>query len=760
MPKFNLPGVHGGVSQQSPNLRLQNQHSAASNVLFDILRGIRAPRWGTYLLGVAPGDMTSIIGDIQTSDGIRWAVNWDGTSFRITNVISPVLSSVTLTPPAGYLPADYTRILSLPILDTMILLNKDKPVATAAVGSDTGVPWAYVYIPQVYEGLGYSVSFTVRTTKAVTGVPAGTTIASGTYGATVAAGEYPADIIGDLVTNLVTDTTYVEANSASPFLLRLALKAAALPMEPEITIDTSNSSFDVRGYNLKKAPELSTLAWVTTTPSYEKLPPNISTGVTFEVSEGYYVKFNGVSYEETVCPGHNIKLDKSTMPHELRYTVGVGWSFSSVDYYDDYPRRVGDSKSAPTPEFVGKTLNNLFFYRNRLCFLSDNYVALSKTSQYYDWFPGTSSEVLDDDPIVVYPAALKYSELLWAVPYNKQLILMSQDKQYVLHSGYEALSPTTVAIDEATSYFLNTKIPPIVLDASMILPLDNNPWLGVLEYRLNDQEIATEGTLLSSNVPQYLPVYTKRMIHLPGEHLILFLTGTTEIIVFKYHKQADGSYSQMAWSTWVMPVAVEYAVVLDGTQIVFIGDDNSFLLMNTSIMESIPSLDYRQTRAYRNGDPLVNTHADTVISQSTYNELSIVDDKVVFDYPEGLVVCWTGKKIPWSVTLSPLILRDNNGLPLSNVSATIENMQFDWVGGDFDVTLSGPELPTRTRKIIPRSYTMERKDRGDSVSEPRPTRVLVMSPAKRTTVTLSGSGYQSVQVNNISYNLDTTKDWG
>lgn len=66
---------------------------------------------------------------------------------------------------------------------------------------------------------------------------------------------------------------------------------------------------------------------------------------------------------------------------------------------------------------------------------------------------------------------------------------------------------------------------------------------------------------------------------------------------------------------------------------------------------------------------------------------------------------------------------------LANVSATIENMQFDWVGGDFNVTLSGPELPTRVRPIVPLSYTMERKDRGDSMSEPRPTRVLVMSPS-------------------------------
>ena len=110
--------------------------------------------------------------------------------------------------------------------------------------------------------------------------------------------------------------------------------------------------------------------------------------------------------------------------------------------------------------------------------------------------------------------------------------------------------------------------------------------------------------------------------------------------------------------------------------------------------------------------------------------------------------------------LSPLILRDDNGLPRADVSATIENMQLDWIGGQFDVTIGGQGLPERTKTIVPVTTTDSVVEPGASHEEPTPTRVLVMAPAKRAVVTLSGDSYMSTQVNNISYNLDVSRDWG
>ena len=331
----------------------------------------------------------------------------------------------------------------------------------------------------------------------------------------------------------------------------------------------------------------------------------------------------------------------------------------------------------------------------------------------------------------------------------------------MLHSGYESLTPQTIAIDEATSYQLSTRCDPVVLEASMILPLDNGSWLGAMEYRLSDQEISTEGTLLSSNVPQYIPYFCNQIQYLQAEHLLLFNSGIDEVVFFKFYKQADGAYSQMAWGKWKFPVTIRRIEVLDGCKLVFLGDDDTFLQMDTADSEAIPCLDYRSTQTFTaSGQSVSNANADTVVDISTGETLVVEsDDTVTFE--DGVThVCYTGKAISWSLELSPLVLRDDNGLPRADVEATIENVQLDWVGGTFSVQLSGPELPTRTRLVVPKSYTMERKAPGASLGEVRPTRVLVMAPAKRTTIKLLSAGYHSIQLNNVSYNLDITKDWG
>src|SRR5574343_230648 len=203
--KMNLPGVHGGISQQSPHLRLQNQHSDASNVIFDVLNGIRT-RWGTQFLGNQANNMYPAIGTIETTDGKLWLVSWTGTQFNFMDFSDPT-AAYSVTPTGSYMPTGalgYQRVRTLPILDTMIVTNVDKPVATVAGATAYGDAAAFVYIPQVFEGLAYNVQISAVTTKAGTGVPVGTALISAATGGTVGTGDTPEDIIDGIVSLIST----------------------------------------------------------------------------------------------------------------------------------------------------------------------------------------------------------------------------------------------------------------------------------------------------------------------------------------------------------------------------------------------------------------------------------------------------------------------------------------------------------------------------------------------------------------------------
>jgi len=770
--KMNLPGIHGGISQQSPHLRLQNQHSDALNTVYDVLDGMRS-RWGTSYKGLHTNPMFTAIGDIETTDGKQWVVSWYNNKFYFMDMGSPE-DTYELSPSDSYMPSgtnSYKRVRTLPILDTMILVNVDKPVATSTSAEYYGAARAMLYIPQVFEGLNYNVQITVVTTKAGA-FPVGTTLKNAALGGTVGSGDTPETIIDALLdptTGLMPDDTYINSTKVGTNMLYVELTAAALAMEPTITL-TSVSDFDIRTYSVKLAPKVSptdTTYYVTTTKSYEDLPPSGGSGVTFEISEGYYVYFDGTSYVETTAPGMKTKLDKATMPHELRYDPTLlpsnPWTYHVMSDYDSWGRLVGDNTSAPLPDFVGRTINNVFFYRNRLGILSDNYIALSAVGKYYNWFPETAQEVTDSDPIIVFPTSIRFSELLWAIPFGKQLVLLSATKQYILHSGYEALTPQTIAVDEATNYKLLPQVEPLVLEASIVLALDHGDYAGILEYRVDDQQIATEGSLLSSVVPNFIPSDITHMVYLPAEHMVLIHErGSIPIYTYKFNKREDGQLTQMAWSQWAIGEhPVSFIVRTSGTKLVLLTSDNQVLEMDTAASKSAITMDYQQSLTLDDGDTIAGAITDTVVVTSTGKELEVDSDTgVVTTNSSTPLAVTTGIAIQWYNTLSPLVLRDDNGLPRADLDATIENMTVDWEGGAFSLTISGQGLPSRTKVMIPETTTLVNVAAGTSLTEVTPTRFLVMAPAKRVTLTLSGSAYFPTRINNISYNLYVTKDRG
>lgn len=920
MVKLNLPGLHGGISQQSPNLRSPNQHTDATNVVFDLYEGIRGPRWGTKLIEPivsrlggydAPagfGRPWEHLGFMETTDGTLWNILWrtapttgDNFPIRVVNMTTGAYADIATDVDSGsqnytrlnYTPDDLTARKSYlkmyPILDTAVILNSKAIVKEKKLNDSYGTYCAgLLRIPQLFEGRMIRVTAQAVASKTLGKYTAGDVIMTsqhylGAVGAgattdsikaaiatTLTAGPIIADPIGEDMVSiglrgdtvsyggnhyecirshkasasiLPTNTTYWQQISAPYSVDAWASGTTYLNvvginkgLVPTIHV-TSSSGFEIITHSCEPAYTGESVVsdgytlypdakFAKTTPSYEKLPPyqlsaapDMTSTWVFKITEGYFVKiFSGNQYyEECAAPGHAAYLDKATMPHELRWSSvpgapNLGWSYAAVGLYSDNYRRVGDSASAPSPGFVGRTITALLYYRNRLCFLSDNYVSMSKANSYYDWFPDTATEVIDSDPISVFPTHTKYTKLLWAKPFNKSLLLIGTDKQYVLHSGYDALGPQTVAIDEATAYEVLPNVEPLSLPASLMIPINNNPYAGIIEYPIGDNSVAMDGALLTSVVPEFIPSDFNGMVYVPNHQLVLLYKrgtaygdggdGSKIVWVLKLSRgNSDGGqevYNQVAWSKWEFNWPVRYMYVHNDSQVYIVLDQeythvdltystrvpyDAYLCMDTSRSLDLPQLDeyvelevdpnaqsnkgigwvYPYTS---NGNFTDRFHA---IDAVTFKELPIallpssytgrftVDTTDMTDVTRA--IC--GYSIPWDVTLSPLIVRDDNGLPRNDVAATIENIQLDWGGGEFVFEQTGQGLPTRTRNI----YSPEATDVAIGLSavsylESNPTRIPVMAPAKRAVLKLKGTSYVPSKVNNISYNLDIIQDWG
>jgi len=185
---------------------------------------------------------------------------------------------------------------------------------------------------------------------------------------------------------------------------------------------------------------------------------------TGEVEDDYYVKFVGTkegidgagAWEETVAPGIAINLNYTTMPHQIVRMPDGSFMLSPIDWEK---RLVGDKKTNPVPSFVGKNINKMFFYRNRLGILSDENVILSRAGDFFNFFSKTALTVSESDPIDLAASSTTPCVLHDAVPMNPGLILFSRDKQFILTTSQDLLTPVSSKLDVLSTYTCTETLP-------------------------------------------------------------------------------------------------------------------------------------------------------------------------------------------------------------------------------------------------------------------------------------------------------------
>ena len=115
-------------------------------------------------------------------------------------------------------------------------------------------------------------------------------------------------------------------------------------------------------------------------------------------SDDYYVKFDDTDkvWKECVRPDLENEFDTKTMPHVLVREADGTFTFKTAEWNS---RESGDDDSNPIPSFIGETINDIFYYRNRLGFLSGENVILSRSADFFNFWMASAIEVQDTDPI-------------------------------------------------------------------------------------------------------------------------------------------------------------------------------------------------------------------------------------------------------------------------------------------------------------------------------------------------------------------------
>ena len=261
-------------------------------------------------------------------------------------------------------------------------------------------------------------------------------------------------------------------------------------------------------------------------------------------------------WAETTAPDIPNQFEASTMPHKLIRRSDGHFAFVPGTWNN---MEVGDADTNPQPSFIGETIRDIFFFKNRIGFLADDNVIMSETAQYSTFWRTTIVQLLDADPIDVGIAHTSVARANHAIPFQSSLILFTDTSQFVL-SGDEILSPKTTTIEYSTEFENSPLVRPVTTGRSIFFAEKRSAFSGVREWYQVIKDEMHDALEITSHCPTYI---SGNIVTLAGSThdniLIVRADGDPDsIYVYKYLVGKDAKL-QSSWSRYIL----EGATILD-----------------------------------------------------------------------------------------------------------------------------------------------------------------------------------------------------
>ena len=606
----NIPNLINGVSQQPPALRLASQAEAQENGFSDIVDGLKKrpptqlknklkktlPNGADYLSTAeinrahfhtykrSVDEQYTVVTDPVTPkmyvydiDGkLRYesgVASWDSSGSQI------VTNSDDIASYFGTNSIDNTKIAATSVSDYTFYVNKDKVIAKNTSTPSFVRPWeGMFYMKAANYGRQYRVFAQEEGNIEARGAVQTLTAENSNNVVTLQTGT-----IMEYLTNTQTDPTtthfagenglfrpdsYVNNATVYNATVLTNITRSYIGGNPFCVLSSSTTAFSM--HSSDEDGDTALFTHKDATSSFTNLPKSCEDGFVIQVNgdnqkkeDDFYVQYVGQNNQGTwkECPAPSRpntpeyhEFDTATMPHTLSQNANLSFTFGvPLDSEGNTAwaeRKCGDEDTNPFPSFVGSKINDVFFHRNRLGFLSDENVIFSEASSYFNFFRVTVRSLLDSAPIDLAVSQNEVSILKAAVPAQDDLILFSDLTQFTL-SADSLLTPSEVIIDQSTKYECDLTSAPVGAGTSVFFTTKSGNYSGVREFFTKDDSENKDAPSITSHVPEYLNGTVRQMIASSNEDMLICLTDTNkdECYVYKWYN-SDQERIQSSWSKW------------------------------------------------------------------------------------------------------------------------------------------------------------------------------------------------------------------
>ena len=365
-------------------------------------------------------------------------------------------------------------------------------------------------------------------------------------------------------------------------------------------------------------------------------------------ADDYYVKFettdgqdigNG-AWVETFAPGQLTNYDTSTLP---RLITNTSLNKFEINEIKTAPRFAGDDISNPFASFVGKNIQNSVFFKSRLGFICEGNVILSEsglgarnTSGDFEYNFGrtTVTTLLDSDPIDVVVEAQRVVSLTAASTSQENLILFSNNGQFVL-KGEDLLTPRTVSVKPITNFEYNDETDPVSVGSYIYYPFDLGNHTGIREFSLNKTTDVYESNEITEQAPRYIP---KDITYFSGslsQNLLGILSKDEDQSLYMYrYFFSENKKVLSSWFKWDFGVNIKGFEFIDSTLYIVATDTANTQTFILNIPLNFDGEDEGITTYTANGSALstsiVTTPEDNVTHLDMRVPALVFNDQIVF----------------------------------------------------------------------------------------------------------------------------------
>jgi hypothetical protein len=362
------------------------------------------------------------------------------------------------------------------------------------------------------------------------------------------------------------------------------------------------------------------------------------------------------------------------------------------------PNGVGDRVSVPLPTFIGRRIDYLGIFQDRLVVGAGAVLYFSRTGDYQNFWRQSVLTIDPSDPIEMFALGAEDDTIQASTTYDRNLLLFGERKQYVV-SGRQPLTPSNASIVIQSAHEDAVDSFPVNSGNFVFYNKFRNGVASMHQVQIGQLVDTPESYEVSKQLDRYIKGMPVEIVAVTSPNNVFVRTQTQRdrVYVYTYLDSPAGAERLFdSWSTWSWRPAVgtmmgisrdmgdilAYYFRYDGVGSIWLACDRFVLDTDVSNYPYVDSL--RPMSTY-----LAGGATDLRKDGSYVPDLSLAFDVSVpefmlgvpaaqmldfnIDYPDNAAAKWVGVNYDAFVTPTNPYILDSNGKAIVNGRLTISS---------------------------------------------------------------------------------------